>query len=125
MKQKPNKPYKNIHDCRSRIGWLYASKKLSSSDFWPCFTCLGRGKVYNPEDHDPVEGYKMADIHSCPHCVDGNIGYKAFKKVYATYVSHHREEVSRWREEKKILELAYRKLTPEEIKVIESWNQSR
>lgn len=55
-----------------------------------CWQCDGEGKAYRFEDHDPIEGYKMADKKTCLMCggsgrLDDDMllaDYAAYKRIY-------------------------------------------
>jgi hypothetical protein len=53
---------------RSRHSWSLSRGDNPFPRRCPCPRCQGEGKHYNPEDNDPVEGYKMADKHPCKRC---------------------------------------------------------
>jgi hypothetical protein len=94
----------------------------------PCMCCKGEGKDYSWADHDPIEGYKMANLHSCSFCEGtGTIRpddprYEAVKAYHTTMKRINTEEEKKKLQEKitkdRIIEKALSKLTKQEIDIL-------
>ena len=94
----PKKPYKNFFDFVQKAT-IYCKKDV----VWPCFCCRGWGEIYDPNDRDPIEGYKLACKIPCPveTCRGGCITEKEYRKRY-------REIIREWGDK---FDNAKRKLT--------------
>lgn len=55
----------------------------------PCFGCDGRGWIYHVEDHDVIEGYKLAPHHKCQRC--GGTGEESASVFYEQYRTRRAE----------------------------------
>lgn len=114
--KKPERPFKNLRDFRRSIrAWGTNIKSL-----YPCYCCHGYGKHYHPDDHDPIEGYKMACRRVvCPTCGGkGKLSKIDFIARYDKEMGEWKEEINQWRQEVGILKGAFKKLTNEEIKIL-------
>lgn len=97
----PERPYATINEARRKVaggfgtdGRLSVEAQISNRDFWPCPTCHGSGRVYDPnEQADPIEGHKFCRKIACGECKEGNVGFKKFREFY-------RAEISRWKGER-------------------------
>lgn len=93
-----------------------------------CFVCEGHGKAYVFADRDCIEGYKMANKHTCLFCEGTGkilrtdpryVGARAYLR--ATRGQKRRAESKRLRQEAdraKLVENAKAKLTPAEMKAL-------
>lgn len=93
-----------------------------------CFVCDGDGKAYLLADRDCIEGYKMANKHTCLFCEGTGkilrtdpryVGARAYLR--AVRGQKRRAESKRLRQEAdraKLIENAKAKLTPAEMKAL-------
>lgn len=112
MIKKPEPYYKSISDMRQKcVQYSSVSHKLSDLSWFPCLKCKGHGRVYDSNDCDPVEGYKMATKYPCKTCNGTGTGskklfteeYKVLKKDYINKLKKYKSSISRIKEIKKIL----------------------
>ena len=79
--------YRSYFDLRkSIVGYRTGLDDLE----FPCPGCYGRKTIYDPDQHCPIEGYKMADRIKCPRC--GGRG-EVSKCDYSQILQKERERV--------------------------------
>lgn len=118
MKQyKPVKPlrrYKNLADVKHH----FISPNFVGE--WPCPNCRGKGKVRDPNDCDPVEGYKLAGWHKCTYCNgSGETTKDVIKGIYQEELAVYRAAMKVYHEDMKIFRSILDKLSNDEIKFLE------
>lgn len=118
--RKPEKIYKNLQDCVEDMSRLVSSNKVFGIAKYPCFKCSGRGWDYDINDHDPVEGYKMAEHIKCNYCNGtGIVSKKDFvESYYKPRVEKYKKELQEYKQFKKLVKIALKKLTKKDIKVL-------
>jgi hypothetical protein len=48
-----------------------------------CPVCAGFGKIRNPDERDPIEGYKMAALYDCTECNgEGYLSEQLSQSIY-------------------------------------------
>lgn len=117
---KPKRPYKNLNEFRQKHVHVFCGndKKLDSG-FFPCFECGGLGRVRDPNDRCPVEGYKMAPWHKCSQCGETGRGTREHCAAqYRRVISKWKQECADYENANKLIASAKSKLTPEEIKAL-------
>ena len=115
---KPTRPYKNQADARKSC--LFATGLKTK---WPCHLCNGRGRLYDPADHDVYEGYKMASRHvKCGNCAGaGDIGQTRWRAWYHAEMQAWKRDVRVWEEHKQKAEQAIAKLNTAELYALKVW----
>ena len=91
------KPYKSFSDFVVRHNAKNVYNKRPDVKI-ACPNCGGYGRVYNPKDRDPIEGYKLADRVICNECLgSGEWNRDEAKKSYTNAITAwkklHEEEV--------------------------------
>jgi len=92
---------------------------------WRCPECSGNGKLYDPEDHDDREGYKLAHRKiTCTRCSGtGCVSEKSLRqKEYKEEVERHKKRVLEYKKFVKLISSAEKKLTEKEIDAINNAN---
>lgn len=114
---KPQRRYASLSDFRKQHCRNDAQR--ADGTFWPCLLCGGRGWYYDPADHDPIEGYKMADRHPCRAGCDKGRGSKAkCREAYLAHQKMHKAAMTEWNKRRKLLRAAAAKLSNDERAVL-------
>lgn len=87
---------------------------------WTCPDCQGWGKLYDPVDNDPIEGYKMAHPKlPCLRCrATGYVTEASLRKKYKKIIEEYKQKVLNHKKFLELLFSAENKLTNEEINAI-------
>lgn len=120
---RPRRPARSLDDFRilftGRAVHKHGAKRVDSPNFWPCIECSGGGRVRDPADRDPVEGYKLAPWHKCSLCKGTGKGTKeAIKAIYDKAVADYRAARDKFDRLTKARRQALKKLTKEEKQAI-------
>jgi hypothetical protein len=114
--KKPTPFYKSLRHYASEI------RRWGKSDAgpYPCYYCNGWGKTLDPNDCDPIEGYKLAHRRvTCPVCQGkGNLSKAVFTACYQQNVDKWKQDLKQWEAEVRVLRSAFAKLTKEEMEAI-------
>jgi hypothetical protein len=110
----PKKPYDSFYD------YVMAQRQRCSHDrAYPCFNCDGRGKVRDPKDRDPYEGYKLAPWYTCNTCNgSGESSRSVYKAMYKKTIDNWRDRYAEAKKRRDVWLRAYHKLTPLERLVL-------
>ena len=117
----PKKPesLKKIREQRA----LWNADRLKDKDFYPCVNCYGRGRVYNNDDCDPIEGYKLATLYKCTFCNGtGSLKKIEFNGWYRKkYLEPWKKEAKEYKKFKASIRPILDKLTRAEITKLRKW----
>lgn len=115
----PKRPYRNfVEFCLCRT---YSANRLTPGrPFYPCLTCGGRGRNYDPEDPpDPVEGNKHRHTLECKGCKgSGESDRKTCFAAYSQILNKWHVEIALFQAHVKRRLNALAKLTEDEIKAL-------
>jgi len=114
--KRPERRYRSLAEFRVKNWqWSVRESRLLDPTFWPCVLCSGRGWYHNPDDRDPIEGYKLAPAHKCQACAGTGRGTKeAVKAIYDEIVAKFRADLTAWKEAEGHRKSGLSKLTQEE-----------
>lgn len=106
----PKRPFKTFNDYMADVRLNNRHHKQ-----FPCPNCDGLGRYRRAEDHDPYEGWKLADWFICPICKGtGETSKEQYKFFY-------NNKIKNWQEDACILRAknqALKKLSPFEIQLL-------
>lgn len=96
------------------------AKNVNGKKKWTCPDCQGWGKLYDPVDSDPIEGYKMAHPRlPCPRCSStGYVTEASLRREYREIIEIYEQKVIDYERFLELLFSAENKLSNEEIKAI-------
>lgn len=113
---KPERTYKSFTDFIVKHRRPYRN---SDPTFYHCTLCFGKGWDHRWEDHDPVEGFKLAPRYTCQKCGGSGRGTrKELKALYDEWRANYNAKVAEWERVEAIRRTAIAKLTPEERQVL-------
>lgn len=95
-------------------------KKMEKGDY-PCYYCKCEKKLYNSNDNDPIEGYKMASrTMNCPLCNgEGYVSKKTFTKWHKVIEAEYKSKLQSYKKIKKRLEGILEQLSDDDILMLE------
>lgn len=116
----PDAPPTNFIEYMMKLHKGYDFKKaFERGIFYPCTICDGDGRVHDPADRDPVEGYKLAPLYKCKKCDGSGYGTEdEYWKLYQTIVEQNKIEIQRLERDNKTLTSLLKKINPAELALI-------
>lgn len=126
-RQRPLRPARSLDDFR--VLFTYNARMRDGSrdyvdarNWWPCIICASGGRVRDPADRDPVEGYKLAPWYKCEACQGkGQTCKETFKAFYDEEVRKYKVALADYREGYKHWRKALSKLNRQERQALQSF----
>lgn len=118
--QRPARKIRSLRDVCDSILYLASEsiqKKLRNK--WPCPTCYGTGKVRDPAERCPIEGYKMADWYTCTSCGgSGETNKEHIQQIYKVHQNKYQEKKAEYERDLALYQSICKKLNSDEIDYI-------
>lgn len=113
--EKPIKKYKTIKELYNDLTY-HCSPNIKEKYLWACHRCSGHGKIKDPKDRCPVEGYKWdADYIPCPLCGgSGQLNREYYEEKFKEYLTNYENSLQLYHREKKLYESIRSKISKEE-----------
>lgn len=115
--QKPKLEVRTFAHIREKYALTYYKEQF------PCIACRATGKVYDPNDYDIIEGYKLASKIPCPEC---NGAREVKREVYSNILKEHKKIYHEKLVKYNILKSILGSLSDSEIQLMKSyfmWNK--
>ena len=117
----PPKPWKKL-TVKAAIDYIYTfnKPKVPKGDY-PCYYCCAEGKLYDPEDYNIIEGYKLADKKVvCEVCNGtGFLSKKEFMEYFREKKKEYHQNMALYNDAIEKFNGLYDKLTDEEYRLLE------
>jgi hypothetical protein len=100
------------------------AKIINGQKMWKCPECWGNGKLFDTDDHDPIEGYKLAHRKiPCTTCqATGYVSREFILCEYAKIKHEYELKLEDYYEWLNLIASAENKLTNDEIDAINNAN---
>ncbi len=113
----PKKRFQSLEAYRD--SFIYFRLKHKNSVEWPCIHCAGRGGYRDPNDCDPVEGYKLAPLYKCKGCKGTGSGpRKDVQKLHRETIDKWKKEKEHWKETREKVLKAMNKLKADDLELL-------